>query len=549
MEDRHSKSNSSGHRILCLLLPMFLLTVRIYAQTEPIANPNNNYTASQSSEFTAKEVGSRNGFPAKINLGSHVNSRFEDINPIISADGTTLYFARKNTPKNTGGKNDPQDIWITKTSDGVHWSKSKNMGPSINTTGADNLCSVSADNNTLIFFIKDTRGTGHFAYKTRINSGWTECISLGLEIKNESQFLESCLSVDGNVMVFTAKNKSNVLYQKNVDERDIYVSFKTGTTSWSKPVNLGVEINSAADEYSPFLAADGRTLYFATKGRSGYGDADIFMSKRIGDGWTNWTQPMNLGPSVNTAGFDGYFTIPASGDLAYMVSDFNSFGGTDIIRVPIPRDRAPDPAFLIKGKTIDAKSNFPVNANIIITPYQKADNPKKTTLTTLNGNFSTSIGANHAFTMTVSANGYFTTQEKFDLPDFGKITVIEKNFSLVPISPGEIIRINNLLFEEASAHLDPASCSELDLLVSVMQENPGMRIELCGHTDNRGNERLLQILSEDRAKSVEDYLHKNGIDRRRITANGYGSSKPVVRNDCDENRKKNRRVEVKVTKI
>jgi hypothetical protein len=200
---------------------------------------------------------------ARENLAA-VNSRYAEIHPIISADARTLYFARKNSPENLGGPSDKQDIWVSTSDDGVQWSKGKNLGNGVNTTRADNLTAVSPDNNKMMFYHPRENGKGGFQFRQRTDEGWTADEVVNLHFDNESAFVESCLSSGGNIILFTAKTKSNVKYQPSVDERDIYVCLKRKDNNWSDPINLGRHVNSAGDEFSPFLAADERTLYFGT---------------------------------------------------------------------------------------------------------------------------------------------------------------------------------------------------------------------------------------------------------------------------------------------
>src|SRR5579859_8137217 len=161
--------------------------------------------------------------------------------------------------------------------------------------------------------------------------------------------MESSLSADGKVLLVTLKTPGNLFYQGKIDEKDVYVSLQNKGGSWSDFINLGPNVNSAGDETSPFLSPDGRTLYFSTTGRPGFGGSDIFMSKRLGDDWITWSEPVNLGPSINTSEFDAYYTVPASGDYAYMVSRRNSIGETDIVRLKLPQAIKPDPVILISG--------------------------------------------------------------------------------------------------------------------------------------------------------------------------------------------------------
>src|SRR5690606_8641662 len=175
--------------------------------------------------------------------------------------------------------------------------------------------SVSTDNNTFLFHSADG-----FTVIHRTTEGWTQPEDLGIHFQNESDFLEGCLSPDGKAIIFVAKLKGNVYYTPGNRERDIYICLKRSDGTWGAPFNAGRDINSPGDEYSPFLAADGRTMYFATNGRPGYGGVDIFMSKRMSDDWRHWSPPVNLGLGINTVGFDAYYTLPASGTYGYMVS-------------------------------------------------------------------------------------------------------------------------------------------------------------------------------------------------------------------------------------
>lgn len=271
---------------------------------------------------------------ARVNIGQSVNSRLDEVNPILSPDGAKLYFARKNAEENVGGRLDPQDIWISAFDSVEGWRTPHNAGRQINTEGADNLTAISSDNRTLYFYVAKGE-VGKFQYRTKTHKGWSAAKDLGVQITNESRFLESCMSEDGNVILFTAKTPDNVRYQKQGDERDIYICFQTSPGIWSPPINAGKTINTSGDEFSPFLASDGRTLYFASNGHQGFGNADIFVSRRMGTGWTNWTQPENLGPPFNTHSFDAYFRLMSDETTALFVSHL-TLGKSDIFEAKVP---------------------------------------------------------------------------------------------------------------------------------------------------------------------------------------------------------------------
>ena len=486
----------------------------------------------------------------KQNLGPVINTKFSEIGPIISADGQTLYFGRKQYPGNTGGVHDMQDIWYSTSTDHINWHEPKNMGASINTTHADNLTAVSADNNSLVFFVHDKKKKiQDFAIMTRTSNGWSTPKNLGLAIESESEFLESSLSADGKAILFTAKTKHNIHYRKEFDERDIYVCIKRKNGTWSPPANLGSIVNSAGDEFSPFLAADGRTLYFATDGRPGYGNADIFMSKRIGDGWNEWTEPVNLGPDINTINFDAYYTIPASGRYAYMVTHHNSLGLSDIVQVKLPDVIKPNPVVLVIGKTLNAKTKEPVSADIVFENLKSQQVYGEAISNPKNGEYRIVLpyGKNYGFH--ASAKGFLSVNENMELAKSKAYAEINKDLFLVPIHIGETLPLNNLFFEKGKATLLPESFPELDRLAEILKQNTRIHIELGGHTDNIGRLEDLLALSQSRVQTVKDYLVKNGIASTRIEGKGYGSAHPIEKNDTEENRLKNRRVEFKITKI
>jgi hypothetical protein len=165
-------------------------------------------------------------------------------------------------------------------------------------------------------------------------------------------------------MMMTLRNSGNVNYKSGLEDRDIYVSHQDDNGRWSAPVNLGTDVNTPYNEVGPYMAADGRTLYFGSAGRPGYGTVDMFMTRRQGDGWTSWSEPVNLGPEINSQGFDAYYVVPVSGEYAYMVSNLEGYGNSDIVRIKLPKQVTPDPVMLVSGRTLDAKTGKPVDATI-----------------------------------------------------------------------------------------------------------------------------------------------------------------------------------------
>lgn len=478
----------------------------------------------------------------KENLGPAINTAYDEVSPKISADGTTLYFGRKASPGNVGGINDQEDIWISKLRDGA-WSRATNPGRPLNTTGTNNLIAVSTDQNTFLFHSPDG-----FTVMHRTGNGWTEREDLDIHFNNQSDHLEGCLSPDGKAILFVARLSTNAFYRRDVEERDIFVCLKRSDGTWSAPFNAGPVLNSAGNEYSPFLAADGRTLYFATNGRPGYGGVDIFMSRRLSDDWKHWSEPVNLGLGVNTVGFDAYYTIPAAGDYGYMVSNINAIGLADIVRFPIPDLLRPEPVVLVSGKVLNARTGKPLAASIRFDDLSAGMEVGEARVDPQTGDYDIALPAGRNYGFHAVAPGFLSLNENLELTDLEEYTEVKRDLLLVPIEVGETIQLNNVFFVRGTEVLLPESYPELDRLVRIMLDNPTIEIELSGHTDNVGSADANLALSEKRVQAVKNYLVARDVPSRRIAGQGYGGSQPIAPSDTEENRQRNRRVEFKIIK-
>lgn len=474
------------------------------------------------------------------NLGNRVNSRYDDLNPIVTADGSTIYFARKYSINNTGGKLDPQDIWFTSLVHG-QWTESKNLGPEVNTPKADNLCAVSADNTTFYFFVQTGKHKGYFGLRRKTSSGWTKIQSTGLEIENESPFLEASLSMNGTAFFFTARTRQNLHYNSAEDERDIYVSLKQSDGTWGRPINLGPSINSRGDEYSPFLAADGRTLYFSSNGRAGIGGVDIYMARRTGSGWTEWTQPRNLGPEINTTGFDGYLSVPASGDVAYLATSGHSLGKADLVRAVLPADLRPEKVTIINAQILHAQTGEPLNVCASVNIQETGISPFAFRAY---GNFLYAVRPGREVVIEVVAPGFQPAQRTVKMTQ--EESSVATNFELDPADDVPYFPMNPILFDEGKAELTPTARLVLDSLKTYLAEHPTIKLRVEGYTDNRGLRKSLYALSRKRVQVVHRYLVENGIDSKRIDRKALGPSFPVADNTDAEMRSMNRRVEIRL---
>lgn len=490
-------------------------------------------------------------------LDKNVNSEFNELNPLLSPDGKTLYFSRQNHPGNIGGVNDKEDIWYSELDSSGHWQLARNMGPTFNNqypNFINTIQSVTPDGRSAVMllgnkYLPNGKMLAGVSVSSNVGGVWSAPVPLN--IKNDYNFNEKA-----NYFL-TNNRKTLILSVEREDsrgDRDLYVSFMGSDSVWSEPMSLGDVINTASEESAPFLASDDKTLYFCSKGFSGYGGNDIYVSRRLDDSWTSWSEPENLGPEINSPLEDLFFNIPASSEYAYYsrgVTETN----TDIFRVKLPIVRAPEPWVTVKGKIVDATTGKPVGAKII---YERLPDGKELGIAQTNpttGEYEIRLPGGHLYGIRAEAENKISENQNLDLRDIKSDQVIDhKDFDLNPIQVATIeenvtITLNNIFFDFDKATLKPESFPELNRIVTLMNEKSGMQIEIAGHADATGPESYNMGLSERRAKSVVKYLTDKGISSGRITVQFFGETKPIESNATVQGRRKNRRVEFKILKL
>lgn len=477
------------------------------------------------------------------NLGPTINSEYNEIFPVISPDGKTLYVCRDSHPSNT--KNSRQDIWYANRSENNTWDTLQNIGFPLNNEMNNAVISVvSADGNTLL--VKNTYSNNGsdknigLSITKRTSNGWSipEAVKI-INFYNHSLYVGYSLTLDQNYLIISAERDDT-----NGGE-DLYVSFKTDS-QYTEPINLGPIVNTSEDDFTPFIAADNTTLYYATEGKDGYGNADIFVTKRLDETWTNWSEPKNLGPKINSSNWDAYYTIPASGEYAYMVSSNNSIGKTDILKLKLPQTAKPNPVALIYGKVLNAKTNEPIEAEIIYSIMSSDSVIGIAKSDSCNGDYKIILPYNNQYSFMASKKGFFSISDNINISKIEEYIEFERNLYLAPIEKNDIIRLNNVFFDYDSSVLKEDSFFELDRLVKVLTENPNMIIEIGGHTDCDGSDIYNQKLSQNRVDAIVNYLAIRGISIERLSGVGYGESIPIVENINDTNKALNRRVEFKI---
>ena len=483
----------------------------------------------------------------KIPLSEDVNTYYHEFVPIISPDGNTLFFSRYNHPDNIG-RDRLEDIWESKKDKKTgEWVKSFPVN-SLNNDGENEVLSVSPDGNQLLLSGKyNSKGKysgAGLSIANRTSNGWETPKSLKMYgFENDDSKMSACLSNDEKYLLFAANGKGSF------GSTDLYVSSYLDDGTWSIPLNLGPAINTQYKEETPFLASDGKTLFFSSDGMPGYGRGDIFMTKRLDDTWRNWSDPKNLGPVVNSEEWDAYFSMPAKGDSGYVVSRFNAKGESDIFKVKVSLNARPEPVVLVKGTVYNSVTKQPIEAKIT---YHELSSDLELGIARSNpddGGFEIVMARGKLYSFYAEKTGFYSVREHLDEIELVEYQEIEMDLHLTPLAPGASIRLNNIFFKKGTGNILKESFPELDRLVGIMNANPTLEIEIEGHTDGLGSANSSLELSEKRVESVKDYLVNRGIDKRRISGTGYGGSQPIVNNSTEKNRAKNRRVEIKIKKI
>jgi OOP family OmpA-OmpF porin len=494
------------------------------------------------------------------------NTPYDELNPVVTPDGRSLYITVANHPQNQGGKRDPGDIWVSVLTDDNQWSAPVHAGPVLNDNAYNAVAGFSADGKQM--FMLGHYGSSGNSSRTqgisvsRLSSGgWSRPENITIPyFQNKSGVLSGCIVPDGSVFIFSAETYGT----RGVE--DIYVSVRTASGNWSEPKNLGGTINTRFQEISPSLSDDSKTLYFSSNGGKGSGSFDIYTSTRLDDGWTNWSSPENLGASINSEGRELYFRPYEKLGYSLYTSTKNSDGYGDvkifITGEPVARDTVPvapppdtikivevsrqpdaDQRVKVYGKVTHAKTGEAIKATILFTSPSSTASSEASP----EEGYDVLVPSTEQYSVKIEAPGYISSLEKLDIQTY-EMKELEMNFKLQPVEVGATVNLRDVLFEQGKTTLLDQSYPELDLVVAFLKSNPKVKIELSGHTDNRGIPGQNLKLSQLRVEKVKSYLVSKGIEKKRITGKGYGGSKPIASNETEETRLLNRRVEFTIVK-
>lgn len=506
------------------------------------------------------------------NIGPVINSTYAEYAPVISADESVIVFTSRRLGS-TGGFvaiDDNQyyeDIYITIKSNGI-WAAPKNI-QEINTDKHDACIALSSDGKQL-FIYKDSRGGDIYVSKfDALKNIWSKPQSLGDNVNTKFQEPSVSMTDDGNTIYFSSNRPGGL------GGLDIYVSHKDATGNWGEAVNIGSSINTPYDDDAPFIHPDGQNLYFSSRGHAGMGGYDIYRSSTEPNG--KWSKPENLGYPINTSGDDTYFVLSADNQHGYYASAKDEgLGEKDIYIISMPKRETlasasgstikierkieiknlplDQPAVkavagattILTGHITDAFTKNPLEAEIVLVNNENSESISEQ-VSDSTGFYKTVMLSGKNYGFSVQKESYLFHSENYDIPDSEGFQEITLNVELKKVSVGSRIILRNIFFDFDKATLKKESTAELEKLLEIMNQVPSLRIEISGHTDNKGSAEYNKKLSERRAKAVVDYLVAKGISSNRLNYAGYGMDRSLVSNDDETGRQLNRRTEFEIT--
>lgn len=518
------------------------------------------------------------------NMGSEINSYADDYSQILSSDGKTFFFASRRELPGYGKMYDDtkfdENIFVSVLTD-QKWSPAQPAGKTLNTKFCESPLFLTPGGEQLYIYA-GYENNGDIKVSRNRKGKWMTPVPVQFRINSSENETSFCISPSGLEIWFVSNRKD----RESQGGKDLYYMTRVNEKKWSKPVNAGPMINTPYDEESISFSSSGDTLWFGSKGHDAMGGYDIFYSVKNHTG--GWDKAVNSGFPVNTP-WDELFYIRPDGDdstFLFVSNRAGGMGGLDIYKArllpPVPvvvpvaeikpdtvvvRDTVvvkeiiqvavpvvdsiiiPEPPEMIlylTGKVNDSETGEPVMAKIDIIDFSNDMIVATTASSDVDGTYRVRLPEKKAYMVDLRGSGFLSEMKRIDIPENYTEEAFNLDVSLIKVKVGKKVVLNNILFETGKSILTTSSYSELDRLLSILQENPLMKIEISGHTDKTGSEPLNFKLSEDRAKAVVEYLIQKGIDKSRLEFRGYGSLQPIADNATPEGRTQNRRVEFKI---
>ncbi|NRB49856.1 MAG: OmpA family protein [Saprospiraceae bacterium] len=460
-------------------------------------------------------------------FSSQINTTAQEFDGVLSADGQQIYFTGRGRKDNLGG----EDIYMSERQE-ERWSSPILINNLSTRSDNESVESISIDGQEMILF-----KSGLLYYSQKTEEGWSVPQPLPEHINSTEWQADARLTADGKALLFAA--------QKSEGDLDIYVSERDETGNWGKPIHLGSTINTSKIDRSPFLAADMRTLYFSSEGHVGLGKLDVFVSERLDSTWTNWSLPRNLGRTLNTKDYDWGYRIHTDGEtLLYNIAKGRNL---DIYQLNLPSEVQPSKVSTVTGLVYSLDS-VALTATITWTNLETDEQVSTQKTDPASGTFFATLPLETLYGYTISKEGYLPKSGNVDLRrGHQNLNVIEYLASIEEMKKTDIsLPVTNLFFGTASYEIEPASFPSLKILANALLKSSNIKLSINGHTDDVGSSQDNLLLSKKRAQALRDYLIEQGCKPEQLIAEGFGETQPIVPNDSEANRAKNRRVELKI---
>ena len=482
----------------------------------------------------------KNPVPFKpLNIGPAINSVEDEYLPAITADEETIIFTRQ------AFRN--EDFYTSKKQNN-EWSNATYLSRNINTpNNNEGAQSISPDGKYLFFTAcnrPDALGRCDIYLAKREGNDWSEPFNIGEPINTSGWESQPSISADGRTLYFISSRKGGY------GGYDIWSSELNDDQSWTVPVNLGPNINTKYDETSPFIHSDNESLYFSSDGWPGFGNKDLFLSRKIKitENKTEWSKPENLGFPINTSTEESGLSVSHNGNTAYFSSkQKDGFGKLDIYYFELPVNLKPKSVSYIKGKVFDQSDKQELKAHILINDLISGKSVYDDFTDIEDGIFMASLVNGKNYGLTAKKEGYLFYSHNFLLNNLKNNEPFIIEIPLQRIEIGKMVILNNIFFNSNEFNLLPESKSELKQLILFLKENPTVSIEIGGHTDNIGDDESNLSLSKNRAKTVFEFLINNNIPANKLSFKGYGETQPISFENTENGRKMNRRTEFKIT--
>lgn len=512
-----------------------------------------------------------------IKLGPQVNTPvYDEIAPVVSSNGKTLYFTREGYPVfnktlNEDGKivNDSnedhyfnllasayglpanskkeevikssfnQDIWIASQEEST-FDKVSHPDSPLNNAYPNSVCAIINNEEFIVvnqFPEKSGVKKGFSKTFKKKNGDWVDPIPLHIEgYESLSPDVSLAASHDGEILILSLETKNGY------GDNDLYISFRKGPNHYSYPRHLGPAVNSIARETSPSISKDKKTLFFASNRSGGSGGMDLYFVKRLDKDWKIITAPQRFITPINTPADESqpYF-VKSTGELFFISK---RGGSSDIYKVqiapPIPEE------VTVSGYIVDPETNRLVSGNIVTAPSRT--NVFNEVFESTDGYFKIQVPKGEPYHIAATKSGYLGNVKTIAFKEENVYFKEQRmQIKMSRIDGNKNILQNTIYFEQSTPNILSESHPYLEELGLKLRANDHVQILIEGHTDNVGEEKTLHKLSEERAVAIKAYLvNRTGIDTERIKTIGYGSTLPVNDNSTESLRSKNRRVEVKV---